>query len=104
MIEELLAVVGHEEDQGVVINPALLQLVDEPAELLIAIGDVPVVLRDQAFAVGRILLAGIHSGVSGDGLGLEHRVEGCGGRIRNVGIHGVDVEERRQTAAGIDET
>ena len=80
VVLELLAVVADEEDQGVVVDAALSQAVDEPAELLVAVGDVAVVLRDEALAIERLLevVRGSTPGVPGSRLRIEHRVEGRG--------------------------
>ena len=56
VVLELLAVVGHEDDERAVVEPARLQLAHEAAELLVAVRDLAVVLRDQAVAVERLLV------------------------------------------------
>src|SRR5439155_19221161 len=55
VVLELLAVVGHEDDERAIVEAALLQLPDEAAELLVAVRDLAVVLRDQTVAVERLL-------------------------------------------------
>ena len=97
MVEELLAVVGEEDDERVVVQPVLLELTDEAAELTVAERDVAVVLRDHPLAVERLLVVGarVLRGVALRRVRLEHPIERLGRRVRYVGVHRVHVEERR---------
>ena len=105
VVEELLAVVGEEHDEGVVVEARLLQLAHEAAELAVAERDVAVVLRDHPLAVERLLVVGarVLRGVALRRVRLEHPVERLGWRVRHVGVHRVDVEERRQPPVRLQE-
>jgi hypothetical protein len=105
VIEELLAVVGQEHDQRVVVAAARLQLAHEAAELLVSVRDVAVVLRDHPLAVERLLVVGarVHSGVVGGRLRLPFPVERRRRRVRHVRVHGVDVQKGWKAAVRVEE-
>ncbi len=102
MVEKLLAVVGDEQDEGVVVEPGALQLLQEAAELPVAVGDLPVVLGHHPLPVEGLVVvgAGVLGRVALGGVGLEHPVEGRRGDVRDVGVHGVHVDEGRQPLPG----
>ena len=62
VLEELLAVVGGDDDEGVLEEPALAQRAEDLAEDLVGEADLAVVERDQVLAVAR-LHRGAHRGV-----------------------------------------
>ncbi len=100
VVLELLAVVGQEHDERVVVEAQRLELAHEAAELAVAEGYVPVVLRDHALAVERLLVVGarVARGVRLRRVRLEHAVEGRGRRVGHVRVHGVDVQEAGHAA------
>ena len=101
MVLELFAVVGHEDDERTIVETALLELLDEAAELLVAVRDLAVVLRDQTVAVERLLevVARVLARVIGGRVRLVLLVERRGRRVGDVRIHRVHVQEAREAAA-----
>ncbi len=104
VVEELLAVIPQEHEERLVVEPAALQLAQEAAELEVAVGDLAVVLRHEALAVLRLLVVGarVLARVLGSRVGLELPVERGRGRVGDVRIHGVDVQERGQAPARVE--
>jgi hypothetical protein len=103
VVEELLPVVGHEDDERAIVEAALLEPAHEAPELLVAEGDVAVVLRNHPLPVERLLVvaARVLRRVIGRGMGLVLAVEGRRGRVGDVRVHGVHVEEGREAAAHV---
>ena len=101
VVQELLAVVGQEDDQGVLVEPAVLQHLEEAAELLVAECDIAVVLGHQPLAIGGLEVVGarVPGGMAGRRVRLEHPVEGRGRRVGHVRVHGVHVQERGEATA-----
>ena len=105
VVQELLAVVGHEDDERAVVEAAGLQLAHEAAELLVAVRDRR---RRTARSGGRgraapcSRCAGRRPGWSGVGCGSYLRSKGAGGVYGHVRVHGVHVEEGREAAARVE--
>ena len=105
MVEELLPVVGQEEDERAVVEPALLEpLTKRPNSWS------PYAMSPSYWATRRSRSSGLQvvgprilTGVAGRGVGLEHAVERRRRGVGDVGVHGVDVEEGRQPAPRIQE-
>ena len=105
LVAQLLAVVGGDDDAGVLPHAEAPQAVEDPAQLLVDVGDHPVVLgRDLAHLV---LVGGgrdcRHPSAEGDVVARRHRGRHVGGVIGARPVAGRGVGRVRAQVAGVRE-
>ncbi len=113
VLEELLTVVGGEQDQGVLVEAAALQLLHEQAELEVVERDLRVVegrdLLDEgggnrlsaAPSRGQVLQPGDRGPLEGAGCRREAGPKPGGRGVGGVGVDRVHVDEEPVVAAGL---